>query len=185
MIEHEAVATLAELEKQYPAKPLVERRLGAEARAGSPSAEAQSDEELKLLASNGLIHPDRAIPMLEKILPVGKSDRRSRRNWYESYRILLDGITQQVIHFNQLGVEEGQAVGQDLAVAVILAGFQLAIHPFALQLKSVALTLQVLLFHGSHNLSCRAALFKSVHLRLVDGFTFPTSCHPSILLPPA
>ncbi len=79
----QALATLAELEKQYPQSRWLNdaRALAAEARAGAPSPDAQSDEELKLLALNSLIHqePERAIPVLEKILGDTKSSPSLKR----------------------------------------------------------------------------------------------------------
>jgi len=79
----EATATLAQLEKNYPssrwlgdAKALqLEVSQGA-GRGASP--EAQSDEDLKLLALGGLVHtdPERAVPLLEKLLADPKTSPR-------------------------------------------------------------------------------------------------------------
>jgi HEAT repeat protein len=69
-----ALAALAELEKQFPQSRWLNdaRALAVEIRAATGGAvpESQTDEELKLLAINGLIHqePERALPLLEKIL---------------------------------------------------------------------------------------------------------------------
>jgi len=76
----EAQASLEQLEREYAgsawlndAKAL---RLEVQQSTGQAvSPESQSDEELKLLAINGLMHsdPERAIPLLEKVLRDGKS----------------------------------------------------------------------------------------------------------------
>jgi tetratricopeptide (TPR) repeat protein len=76
----DAQAVLAALEKQFPQSRWLNdaRALAAEVRSssGQPSSpESQSDEELKLLAMNSLMQqdPDRAIPLLEKVLADPKN----------------------------------------------------------------------------------------------------------------
>jgi len=71
----EALATLAELQKGFPSSPWLKdaKALEAEVRqaSGRPvSPESEGDEELKLIAINGLVNsdPDRAVPLLEKLL---------------------------------------------------------------------------------------------------------------------
>jgi tetratricopeptide (TPR) repeat protein len=71
----EALQTIAELVKEYPTSRYIQqaKALEVEVRrdAGQPvRPESQSDEELKLMALQGLQHsdPERAIPMLEGIL---------------------------------------------------------------------------------------------------------------------
>jgi HEAT repeat protein len=71
----EALQTIAELLKEYPGSRYIQqaKALEVEVRrdAGQPvRPESQSDEELKLMALQGLQHsdPERAIPMLEGIL---------------------------------------------------------------------------------------------------------------------
>jgi hypothetical protein len=76
----DAQTTLADLEKQFPQSRWLNdaRALAAEVRAsnGQPaSPESESDEELKLLAMNSLMQqdPDRAVPLLEKLLADAKN----------------------------------------------------------------------------------------------------------------
>ncbi|MBI3281102.1 MAG: HEAT repeat domain-containing protein [Acidobacteria bacterium] len=82
----EAEAAIAELQKSFPnsrwlndAKALQVEIRQAGGRAVSP--ESESDEELKLLAINGLIstEPERAMPLLDKILKGGSSPRLKSR----------------------------------------------------------------------------------------------------------
>jgi tetratricopeptide (TPR) repeat protein len=77
---NEALAALDQLEKEYgssawlnDAKAL---RLEVQQSSGQPvSPESQPDEDLKLLAINGLMHsdPDRAMPLLDKVLSDPKT----------------------------------------------------------------------------------------------------------------
>lgn len=76
----EAQTVLSDLEKQFPQSRWLNdaRALDAEVRAsnGQPSSpESETDEELKLLAMNSLMQqdPDRAIPLLEKLLADPKN----------------------------------------------------------------------------------------------------------------
>jgi HEAT repeat protein len=82
----EALTSVAELVKVYPtSRWLGEARaleLQVRQRAGQPvSPDAQGDEELKLLAIQGLQHqdPEQAIPMLEKLLQGTQSPRLKER----------------------------------------------------------------------------------------------------------
>ena len=71
----EALATIAELTQDLPEEPLPEagagaRDGGAAQRRAAGQPRAQSDEDLKLMALNALLNsdPEKAIPMLEKLL---------------------------------------------------------------------------------------------------------------------
>jgi len=85
----EAIAAIAELRKTYPnsrwlddAKAL---ELEVKQQAGKPvSPEGESDEELKLMAVNGLMQsdPDRAVPLIEKLLKSSQSPRFKQRALY-------------------------------------------------------------------------------------------------------
>jgi HEAT repeats len=82
----EALATAAELIKSYPTSRWMNdmRALEIQVRQSVGQAvrpEAESDEELKLLAIQGLQHsdPEQAIPMLEKILQGPQSPRLKER----------------------------------------------------------------------------------------------------------
>ncbi len=82
----EALATLAELGKSYPASRWQEdaKALEVEVRqaSGAPvPPESAGDDDLKLLALNALVNsdPDRALPMLEKILKSGNSRQLKER----------------------------------------------------------------------------------------------------------
>ena len=82
----DALATLGQLQKTYP-----QSRWLADARAlelqvkqnsgQSPRPEAQSDEELKLLAIQGILHtdPEQGVPLLEKVLAGNNSPRLKER----------------------------------------------------------------------------------------------------------
>ena len=79
----EAVAALAELGKQFPqSRWLVDARaLTAEVKQAAGqgvSPETQSDEDLKLYAINALVNfdPERAVPLLEKLLAQAKTSPR-------------------------------------------------------------------------------------------------------------
>ncbi len=77
----EALASLAALRSQFPNGRWLgdAQALEAEVKAGSGpiSAEAQSNEDVKLMAINGLMHadPDRAIPLLEGLLKGSAAPR--------------------------------------------------------------------------------------------------------------
>jgi len=82
----EALTSVAELLKGYPSSRWVAEARALEIqvrqRAGQPvSPDVQSDEELKLFAIMGLQHqdPERAIPMLEKLLQSTSSPRIKER----------------------------------------------------------------------------------------------------------
>jgi HEAT repeat protein len=82
----EAVTLLNELEKSYPKSRWLDdaRALRVELRqaAGQPlSADVQNDEELKLIALNGLVDtaPDRAIPAIRELLKKSSSPRLRER----------------------------------------------------------------------------------------------------------
>jgi HEAT repeat protein len=71
----EALATIAELTKTYPKSGYVKQAQALEMEvrrnSGQPAnPEAQADEDMKLLALNGLLNsdPEKAIPILEKLL---------------------------------------------------------------------------------------------------------------------
>ena len=78
----EALATIAELAKTYPTSRYVKQAQALEMEVrrnvGQPAnPEAQGDEELKLIALNGLLNsdPEKAIPILEKMLQGPGSPR--------------------------------------------------------------------------------------------------------------
>ncbi|MBZ5586486.1 MAG: tetratricopeptide repeat protein [Acidobacteriia bacterium] len=82
----DAVAALAELRKSYPSSRWLDDakalELEVKQASGQPvSPESQSDEELKLMALNGLMQsdPDRAIPALEALLKSAQSPRLKER----------------------------------------------------------------------------------------------------------
>jgi len=82
----EAVALLNELEKNYPKSRWLDdaKALRVELRqaSGQPvSADVQNDEELKLIALNGLVDtaPDRAIPAVRELLKKSSSPRLRER----------------------------------------------------------------------------------------------------------
>ncbi len=82
----DGLAALAELERAYPKSGWLNdaKALAAEMRqaAGQPvRPEAEDDEELKLLALNGLMHsePETALPLLEKILNAPKNPPRLKK----------------------------------------------------------------------------------------------------------
>jgi len=74
----EAVAALAELRKSHPNSRWLDDAKALDLDLGKPvSPEAESDEELKLLALNGIMQsdPDRAIPLVENQLKSSASPR--------------------------------------------------------------------------------------------------------------
>ena len=82
----DALATLGELMKGYPTSRWLAdaKALELQVRQNSgqkPSPEAESDEDLKLLAIQGLQHsdPEQAVPMLEKFLAGNQSPRLKER----------------------------------------------------------------------------------------------------------
>ncbi|HUQ92976.1 MAG TPA: HEAT repeat domain-containing protein [Bryobacteraceae bacterium] len=83
---NEASATLAELMRTHPNSRWLDdaKALEAEVKqsSGQPvSPESEADEDLKLIALQGLIHsdPERAVPVLEKLLGKGNSPRLKDR----------------------------------------------------------------------------------------------------------
>lgn len=81
----EAMKTLAEMQKAHPQSRWLSdaKALEVEVRSstGQVSPESVTDEDLKLLAINALIHtePERAIPLLEKVLNDGKASPRLKQ----------------------------------------------------------------------------------------------------------
>jgi HEAT repeat protein len=81
----DALASLAELQKNYPSSRWLDdaRALQQEIRSqnGQVSPESATDEELKLLAINSLMNtdPERAAPLLEKLLKSTNSARVKER----------------------------------------------------------------------------------------------------------
>jgi hypothetical protein len=77
----EALGALGELETGFPASRWTNdaKALEVEIRQASPAS--QDDEELKLLALNGLVQnePESAMPLLDKILASGKSSPRMKQ----------------------------------------------------------------------------------------------------------
>ena len=82
----EALATIASLVQAYPNSRYLNdaRALEIELKRGQVSPESQQDEDLKLLAIQGLQHsdPEQAIPLLEKILNSSNSPRIKERALY-------------------------------------------------------------------------------------------------------
>ena len=85
----EALAAIAELRKSYASSRWLDdaKALELEVQQGSGqrvSPEAESDEELKLLALNGLVQsdPDRAFPLLENLLKSAQSPRLKKNAVY-------------------------------------------------------------------------------------------------------
>lgn len=83
----QSLATLAQLQKEFPQSRWSgdAKALDVEVRqaAGRPvSPDAESDEELKLLAINGLMNndPSRAMPLLEKVIADPKLPPRVKEN---------------------------------------------------------------------------------------------------------
>lgn len=83
---NEALATLAEMMRVHPQSRWLDdaRALEVEVKqsAGQPvSLESEADEDLKILAVNGMIHtdPDRALPVLEKLISKSTSPRLRER----------------------------------------------------------------------------------------------------------
>lgn len=83
----EALSALSELESGYPASrwkndaKALEVEIRQASGNGAAAAASQDDEELKLLALNGLVQnePESAVPLLEKILVSGKSSPRMKQ----------------------------------------------------------------------------------------------------------
>ena len=102
----EALAAIADLRKSYPNSRWLDdsKALEIEVKQASGqkvSPEAESDEELKLLALNGLVHsdPDRALPLLENLLKSAQSPKLKRNALYvlaESSSPRAQQIVQQV-----------------------------------------------------------------------------------------
>jgi len=85
----EALATIAELRKTFPNSRWLDdaKALEVEVRqaAGRPAApETESDDEIKLLALNGLMQsdPDRAFPILENLLKGAQAPRLKQRTLF-------------------------------------------------------------------------------------------------------
>jgi hypothetical protein len=81
----EALAAIAELRKAHPQSRWLDDAKALEVQAGKPvSPESESDEELKLIALNGLMQsdPDRALPLLENLLKGNQSPRVKKRVVY-------------------------------------------------------------------------------------------------------
>jgi hypothetical protein len=81
----EALAAIAELRKAHPQSRWLDDAKALEVEAGKPvSPESESDEELKLIALNGLMQsdPDRALPLLENLLKGNQSPRVKKRVVY-------------------------------------------------------------------------------------------------------
>jgi tetratricopeptide (TPR) repeat protein len=78
----EARAAIAELRKTYASSRWLDDAKALEVEAGKPvTPESESDEELKLIALNGLMQsdPDRAFPLLESLLKSAQPPRIRRQ----------------------------------------------------------------------------------------------------------
>jgi hypothetical protein len=81
----EALAAIAELRKSYANSHWLDDAKALEVEAGKPvSPESESDEELKLIALNGLVQsdPDRAFPLLENLLKSAQSPSLKKKVVY-------------------------------------------------------------------------------------------------------
>ena len=81
----EARAAIAELRKSYPTSRWLDDAKALEVEAGKPvSPESESDEELKLIALNGLMQsdPDRAYPLLDNLLKSAQPPKIKRNAIY-------------------------------------------------------------------------------------------------------
>jgi nucleotide-binding universal stress UspA family protein len=85
----EALATIAELRKAFPNSRWLDdaKALEVEVRqaSGKPSSpETENDDEIKLLALNGLMQsdPDRAFPILENLLKSAQAPRLKKRTLF-------------------------------------------------------------------------------------------------------
>jgi hypothetical protein len=85
----EAIAALAELRKSYSSSRWLDDakalELEVKQQSGKPvSPEGESDEDLKLMALNGLMQsdPDRAVPLIENLLKGSQSPRLKQRALY-------------------------------------------------------------------------------------------------------
>jgi hypothetical protein len=122
----EALATIETLRKSYPnsrwlddAKAL---ELEVKQAAGKPvSPETESDDDLKILALNGLAQsdPDRAFPMLEKIIKGPQSPALKRRALY----VLAQNSSPRAQQLLEQ-VARGNGVNPDLQVIAISYLFQ-------------------------------------------------------------
>jgi HEAT repeat protein len=132
----EALAALGELQKSFPNSRWLKeaKALDVEVRqaAGQPVApEKEPDEELKLIAINGLLNsdPERAVPLLEKFLAGNQSPRLKERALFvltqsgssrarEVVAQIAKGTSNpdlQIKAINYLGVFGGKANGKFLA----------------------------------------------------------------------
>lgn len=77
----EALAALTDLESAFPASRWKNDAKALEVEIRQPTPASQDDEDLKLLALNGLVQnePESAVPLLEKILSSGKSSPRMKQ----------------------------------------------------------------------------------------------------------
>jgi hypothetical protein len=85
----DAVAAIAELRKSYATSRWLDDAKALElevkqAGGQKPSPEAENDEELKLMALNGLVQsdPDRALPLLENLLKTSSAPKLKERVLY-------------------------------------------------------------------------------------------------------
>jgi len=82
----DAVAAIVELRKSYPSSRWLDDAKALElevkqAGGQKPSPEMENDEDLKLMALNGLVQsdPDRAVPLLENLLKTSSSPKLKER----------------------------------------------------------------------------------------------------------
>jgi hypothetical protein len=98
----EARASIAELRKSYASSRWLDDAKSLEVEAGKPvTPESESDEELKLIALNGLMQsdPDRAFPLLESLLKSAQPPRIKRNAVYvlaQSNSPKAQGLLEQV-----------------------------------------------------------------------------------------
>ena len=80
--QDEARAAIAELRKSYASSRWLDDAKALEVEAGKPvTPESESDEELKLIALNGLMQsdPDRALPLLDSLLKSAQPPKIKRQ----------------------------------------------------------------------------------------------------------
>jgi HEAT repeat protein len=77
----DGLATIAELRKSFPNSRWINDAKALELEMGRPVAPGEPDEELKLMALNGLMQtdPERALPLLEKVLNGSYSPKLKER----------------------------------------------------------------------------------------------------------
>jgi tetratricopeptide (TPR) repeat protein len=113
----EALAAIAELRKSYPNSHWLDDAKALEVDAGKPvTPESESDEDLKLIALNGLVQsdPDRAFPLLENLLRSAQSPSLKKKAVY----VLAQSNSPKAQQLLEQ-VARGQGSNPDLQLAAI------------------------------------------------------------------